>query len=191
MCLYRKAAFLSLAFVFANFCFGHASAQVITGYDKVAWDSALSDVRKAYSNLVEKTDAEEKAENIKRFRQDKPENLMTYREFYFYNDKLFKVCAYYDDLESKQASSSLLDKFTQTFGKFNSVIDGEFPIGNGTYYVGYTDYYRNYNPNLQIKVRLASMMHSKTQAIYSSFVSFECYNPVTEDALKKNLQEEN
>jgi hypothetical protein len=190
MCLHRKAAFFSLALVFANFCFGHVSAQVITGYDKVAWDSVLSDVRKAYSNLVEKTDAEEKAGNIKRFRQDKPENLMTYREFYFYNDMLFKVSAYYDDLESGQASSSLLEKFTQTYGKFNSASEGEFPIGNGTYYVGYTDYNWNYNPNLQIKVRLASMMNRNTKAVYSSFVSFECYNPVTEGALINNLLEE-
>jgi len=187
MCLYRKAAFLSLTLIIANFCLGHVGAQVITGYDKVAWDSRLSDVRKAYSNLVEKTNAEEKAGNIKRFRQDKPESLMTYRDFYFFNDKLFKVCAYYDDLESGQVSSSLLEKFTETFGKFNNTNDGEFPIGNGTYYVGYTDYYRNYNPNLQIKVRLASIMHRNAQVIYSSFVSFECYNPATENALKKNL----
>jgi hypothetical protein len=185
----KKAMILGIMFLqiflSKNACFGQTNSQIIIGYDKVAWGASLNDVRKNYSGLIEKTNTEEIASGIKRFRQDKPENLMTYRDFYFYNDKLYKVGVSYDDLESMQIARLLLEKFVEKFGKFDDSDEGKYSVGNGIYYVDFTDYYRYYYSSLSIRVRLANVVIQRTQTIDSLFMFFEYYNPVTENQIER------
>jgi len=180
-------------FMISGILFAQTSEKIVSGYGKVAWGATSSEVKKAYANLVATSDVsndEERAIGVKVLRQTNPENLMTRRDFYFYDDKLYSVGVSYDDLDSNKIMQSLLVKFTEKYGKFDYSQDGKFTVGDGYFYVSYTDYYRYYSSDFEIRLRTANTIQQSNDVILDLFVYFDYYNPIVTDLIEKKIIEQ-
>lgn len=180
-------------FMISGILFAQTSEKIVSGYGKVAWGATSSEVKKAYANLVATSDVsndEGRAIGVKVLRQTNPENLMTRRDFYFYDDKLYKVGVSYDYLDSNKIMQSLLVKFTEKYGKFDYSQDGKFTVGDGYFYVSYTDYYRYYSSDFEIRLRIANTIQQSNDVILDLFVYFDYYNPIVTDLIEKKIIEQ-
>lgn len=177
-------------FMISGILFAQTSEKIVSGYGDAVWGATSSDIKKLYGNLVETTDGEEQAVGIRKFNQRNPEKLITSRNFYFYNDKLYKVGVSYDDLDNTTISDSLLIKFIEKYGKFDYSDDGKFLSNNRNYYVSFTDFYRYYSNDFEIRVRLANRIQQSNDSILELFVYFDYYNPIiTEEIEQKKLEQ--
>lgn len=181
-------------FMISGILFAQTSEKIVSGYGGAVWGATSSDIKKLYGNLVEATEAltdeEERAIGIRALRQSNPENLMTRRTFYFYDDKLYNVGVSYDDLDSNTIVHSLLVKFIEKYGKFDYSQDGKLTVGDGYYYVSYTDYYRYYSSDFEIRVRIGNRIQQSNDVILDLFVYFDYYNPIVTDLIEKKIIEQ-
>jgi hypothetical protein len=91
-----------------------AQAKPVIGYDKVPWGTSIEDVKKAYPNLnLEEFDLGDSFPNMRRF-------LSTgdiWRDFYFYNDKLFSVYVSYGEKMNRGVIESTINVLVERYGK--------------------------------------------------------------------------
>ena len=83
------------------------------GYDKVSWGDGVDEVKKHYTGLVNTSD-EDSLFGMRKFSQKANSGGMVKREFYFYQEKLFKVEISYDNSVKEDL---LEDKIKSTFDK--------------------------------------------------------------------------
>jgi hypothetical protein len=167
----------------------------INGYDKVKWGASIEEVRNLYPEIEDITAEENKKIDINVFSQKLPNGgIMTARLFFFYEEKLYEVRVFFDEIDNT-SENMLLEKFTSKYGQFDDIQKRKYALdSNGEKYVDGVCGYRFYSSELGI------IISSETQVVQSTGVSlchrvvFNYANPtvlkqLNNDVSKKKIED--
>jgi hypothetical protein len=128
-----------------------AQSNPIIGYDKVPWGASLEDVKKAYPdyNFTEEDisqwdeDVMGAPRPIFRHFYTEPDGRVFRRNFFFYNDKLYRVTVSYDKTKVYESMfQSMIDVLAERYGTVPH--KATYIYGNATLF--------NYSDELHIQV---------------------------------------
>jgi len=127
----------------------------IIGYDKVAWGASIQAVTQVYPTIRDQTaelDASDKAIGIRQFRQNNVGNGIESRFFYFFNNKLYKVVVFYEELDEDEIMA-VIHKLIDIYGDYDKRDAYSKPFLDD-YTNKFFDYIIHYNKDLTITYRL-------------------------------------
>jgi len=97
------------------------AGNTVNHYNSVAWGSSIVKVRQRYSGTVKK---DPENSSVTWLMQNKPSSKMSYRQFYFYKGKLFKIYVQYlGDYFTGNFVEALCTKLKNNYGTHNSIKD--------------------------------------------------------------------
>jgi len=128
-----------------------AQPKPIMGYDKVKWGTSVADVRKVY-NISDSVPlmVDEQDSNLHYIIQDGISNSISWRKFYFKNDKLYRVWVAYKDTSDANAKNL----FSVIVNNFGNRTDYDISSGS-TYnltYIQETSTFGKYSPDLVVEL---------------------------------------
>ena len=124
------------------------------GYDKVKWGIDIKNVKKVYPNGTIFSDY---------YQQLNIEGKINRRDFYFYQNKLYKVVVDYERIE-KELVKSLCNNLTLTYKNFEGYSD-LLSDYNETKSVSQKFYHIYYHKNLTIRLRIRNTNHDDVYCI--------------------------
>ena len=130
-----------------------SSIQPIIGYDKVSWGTTYGVVELTYPRIyLAPAGGDINTDRFVRTYRDNPDlRGVRFRDFDFFQNKLFRVHVSYMDIGSEMPSV-ILASLTNVYGKFDEI--EEFNEDVGTFFIRKTSrIYRYYNKNLTIIFR--------------------------------------
>lgn len=176
----KKPFFLLIFFATIVLSSLSSEEKIIDGYNNLKWGSSIEEVNLIYT-------AEEikySQHGVRKFTR-KESNIS--QNFFFFEDKLFKVGIAYDDIDftfMKSLTQNLVDKY----GKFDNLTEAINNIDNKTYAEKvYLD--RFFSTNFAIRLTLIDISNQANNTLVASECYITYYEPAIEAEVEKKAIE--
>ena len=161
------------------------------GYGDVKWDDSIEKIKNIYPNIRDITEDELRKKGILIFETETMKGVMTSKEFYFYNEKLYGVMLNFNNIDFT-SENMLLNTFVNKYGKFDSEEQKKW-WANDNVFVETTVLQLSLSPKMFIAVQIANYIDKFTKEIVFRQNKYSYFNKMIGDQIeidyaKKNIE---